>query len=592
LQTHLRNINCRTETFCSIIPSTATIINKAMMLSRLASRRSSRALLTRAFSSYDHKELFQSNIYANGPQKWKQLAGPEAVTTTTVNGVDYLTVSGDSMRLLSKEAFSDVAHLLRPAHLQQLRDILDDAEASANDKFVAMELLQNANIAASRILPGCQDTGTAIVMGKKGHHVLTDGKDEAYLANGAYDAYTQLNLRYSQVAPVDMFTEKNTGTNMPAQVDLYASGDADAYKFMFIAKGGGSANKTFLYQQTKALLNTGSLEAFLEEKIKSIGTSACPPYHLAIVIGGLSAELTLKTVKLASTKYYDDLPTTGDMTGRAFRDTAWEEYILKMTRNLGIGAQFGGKYFCHDIRVVRLPRHGASCPVGIGVSCSADRQVLGKITKEGVFLEELETDVMQYIPEITDDALSEDVVSINMNGMNMDELRKRLSDFPVRTRLSLTGTIVVARDIAHARMLEKVKNGEGLPQYAKDHIIYYAGPAKTPEGYASGSFGPTTAGRMDAYVDDFMKEGGSYVMLAKGNRSKQVTKACKKYGGFYLGSIGGPAAILAKNCIKNVEVLDNEEDGMEAVWKIDVENFPAFIVVDDKGEDFFQEWLG
>lgn len=560
-----------------------------MMLSRFVSRRS--PALVRSFSSYDHKSLFQTDIYANGPQEWRQLAGPEAVTTTTVDGVDYLKVSGESMRQLSKEAYSDIAHLLRPAHLQQLRNILDDAEASANDKFVAMELLQNANIASNRILPGCQDTGTAIVMGKKGHRVLTDGQDEAYLAGGAYDAYTQLNLRYSQVAPVDMFEEKNTGNNMPAQVDLYAS-EGDAYKFMFIAKGGGSANKTFLYQQTKALLNTGSLEAFLEEKIKTIGTSACPPYHLAIVIGGLSAELTLKTVKLASTKYYDDLPTTGDMTGRAFRDTAWEEYILKMTRNLGIGAQFGGKYFCHDIRVVRLPRHGASCPVGIGVSCSADRQVLGKITKDGVFIEKLETDVEQYIPEVTDDVLSEDVVSINMNDMNMDELRKRLSEFPVRTRLSLTGTIVVARDIAHARMLEKIKNGEGLPQYAKDHIIYYAGPAKTPEGYASGSFGPTTAGRMDGYVNEFMKEGGSYVMLAKGNRSKDVTKACKKYGGFYLGSIGGPAAILAKNCIKNVEVLDNEEDGMEAVWKIDVENFPAFIVVDDKGEDFFQEWLG
>mmetsp|Transcript_1897 Transcript_1897/g.2958 ORF Transcript_1897/g.2958 Transcript_1897/m.2958 type:complete len:569 (+) Transcript_1897:73-1779(+) len=568
-----------------------------MMLSRLISRRS--RVLVRAFSSsssssssYDHKAVFQSNIHANGPQEWKQLAGPEAVTTTSINGVDYLNVSGDSMRQLSKEAFSDIAHLLRPAHLQQLRNILDDAEASPNDKFVAMELLNNANIASNRILPGCQDTGTAIVMGKKGHQVLTDGQDEANLAGGAYDAYTQLNLRYSQVAPVDMFTEKNTGNNMPAQVDLYASDDADAYKFMFIAKGGGSANKTFLYQQTKALLNTGSLEAFLEEKIKSIGTSACPPYHLAIVIGGLSAELTLKTVKLASTKYYDDLPTTGDTTGRAFRDVAWEEYILKMTRNLGIGAQFGGKYFCHDIRVVRLPRHGASCPVGIGVSCSADRQVLGKITKDGVFLEKLETDVQQYIPEVTGEALTEDVVSINMNDMTMEELRKRLGEFPVRTRLSLTGTIVVARDIAHARMLEQIKNGEGLPQYAKDHIIYYAGPAKTPKGYASGSFGPTTAGRMDGYVDDFMKEGGSFVTLAKGNRSKAVTKACKKYGGFYLGSIGGPAAILAKNCIKNVEVLDNEEDGMEAVWKIDVENFPAFIVVDDKGEDFFQEWLG
>lgn len=561
------------------------------MLSRVLSRRTS-SFAARAFSGYEHEALFQSNIFKHGPQEWKQIAGPEAVTTTTINGVDYLSVSGDSMRELSKHAFSDVAHLLRPAHLQQLRNILDDPEASDNDKFVALELLQNANIASARILPGCQDTGTAIVMGKKGHHVLTDGKDEAYLAGGAYDAYTQLNLRYSQVAPVDMFSEKNTGSNMPAQVDLYAS-EGDEYKFQFIAKGGGSANKTFLYQQTKALLNTGSLEAFLEEKIKTIGTSACPPYHLAIVIGGLSAELTLKTVKLASTKYYDDLPTSGDATsGRAFRDTAWEEHILKMTRKMGIGAQFGGKYFVHDCRVVRLPRHGASCPVGIGVSCSADRQVLGKITKEGVFLEKLEEDVSQYIPEVTDGDLTEDVVQINMDELTMEELRNKLSQFPVRTRLSLSGTIVVARDIAHARMLKLIEDGEGLPQYAKDHIIYYAGPAKTPDGYASGSFGPTTAGRMDGYVDEFMKNGGSFVTLAKGNRSKAVTNACKRHGGFYLGSIGGPAAILAKNCIKKVEVLDNEEDGMEAVWKIDVENFPAFIVVDDKGDDFFKEWLG
>lgn len=521
-----------------------------------------RAVLSRVFSTkaYEYSPLFQSNIYAKGPQEWKQVAGPEAVSTTTVNGVEYLHVTGDAMRQLSKQAFSDVAHLLRPAHLQQLRNILDDKEGSPNDKFVAMELLQNASIAAARILPGCQDTGTAIVMGKKGHLVLTDGHDEDYLSGGAYDAYTQLNLRYSQVAPIDMFTEKNTGNNLPAQVDLYA-GQGSEYKFLFIAKGGGSANKTFLYQQTKALLNTGSLEAFLEEKIKTIGTSACPPYHLAIVIGGLSAELTLKTVKLASTKYYDDLPTTGDATGRAFRDTAWEQHILQMSRNLGIGAQFGGKYFVHDVRVVRLPRHGASCPVGIGVSCSADRQVLGKITKDGVFLERLEEDVAKYIPEVTESDLTESVVKINMNDMTMTELRSKLSGYPVRTRLSLTGTIVVARDIAHAKMLKNLQDGKGLPQYAKDHIIYYAGPAKTPEGYASGSFGPTTAGRMDAYVDEFMKNGGSYVTLAKGNRSKQVTNACKKYGGFYLGSIGGPAAILAKNCIKSVKVLDNEEDG-------------------------------
>jgi fumarate hydratase class I len=566
-----------------------------MFLSRIAKSRLLTVSAVRALSTtpaFNHEPLFQSNIYKNGPQEWKQLAGPEAVSTTNINGVEYLSVSGDSMRQLSKEAFGDIAHLLRPAHLQQLRNILDDPEASSNDKFVALELLQNANIAAGRILPGCQDTGTAIVMGKRGHRVLTDGKDEEYLSGGAYDAYTQLNLRYSQVAPVDMFTEKNTGCNLPAQVDLFAS-EGDEYKFLFIAKGGGSANKTFLYQQTKALLNTGSLEAFLEEKIKSIGTAACPPYHLAIVIGGLSAELNLKTVKLASTKFYDDLPTTGDAaTGRAFRDTAWEEHILKMTRGLGIGAQFGGKYFCHDVRVVRLPRHGASCPVGIGVSCSADRQILGKITKDGVFLEQLEENVSKYLPDVTSKDLSDDVVSISLNDMTMEELRKKLSQYPVRTRLSLTGTIVVARDIAHAKMLKKIQDGEGLPQYAKDHIIYYAGPAKTPEGYASGSFGPTTAGRMDAYVDEFMKNGGSFVTLAKGNRSKAVTNACKKYGGFYLGSIGGPAAILAKNSIKKVEVLDNKDDGMEAVWKIDVENFPAFIVVDDKGDDFFKEWLG
>lgn len=547
---------------------------------------------TRSLSSMpDYSPLFPSNIHKEVPE-YRQLMGPEAVSTMTLpNGETMLTVSPEALRELSKTAFGDIAHLLRPAHLQQLRNILDDPEASDNDHFVALELLKNANIAAGRVLPGCQDTGTAIVMGKKGHLVYTDGSDEAALSAGAGDAYRELNLRYSQVAPLDMFAEKNTGNNLPAQIDLFAS-KGDEYKFMFIAKGGGSANKTFLYQQTKALLNPGSLETFLQNNIKTIGTSACPPYHLAIVIGGLSAELTLKTVKLASTKYYDDLPTTGDASGRAFRDVEWEEYILKMTRNLGIGAQFGGKYFCHDVRVIRLPRHGASCPVGIGVSCSADRQVLAKINKDGVFIEQLETDVAKYLPEVTDDDLSETVVDIQLNGMTMDELRANLSQYPVRTRLKLTGTIVVARDIAHAKMLQRLESGEGLPQYAKDHIIYYAGPAKTPEGYASGSFGPTTAGRMDAYVDKFMEHGGSMISLAKGNRSKAVTKACKKYGGFYLGSIGGPAAILAKNCIKKVEVLDNEEDGMEAVWKIDVEDFPAFIVVDDKGEDFFKEWLG
>ena len=542
-------------------------------------------------ASYEYTPLFQSNIYEN--TEYRQLFGPEAVETVKVGDQDFLKVKGEYLRKLSKAAFADIAHLLRPAHLQQLSNILKDPEASQNDCFVAMELLKNANIAAARILPGCQDTGTAIIMGKRGHQVLTDGQDAAYVSQGAADAYRDLNLRYSQVAPVDMFKEKNTGNNMPPQVDLYAD-TGDAYKFMFIAKGGGSANKTFLYQQTKALLNPGSLEQFLINNIKTIGTSACPPYHLAVVVGGLSAELCLKTVKLASTKFYDDLPTSGDATtGRAFRDLEWEEFILKMTRNLGIGAQFGGKYFCHDVRVIRLPRHGASCPVGIGVSCSADRQILGKVTKEGVFLEQLCEDPSVFLPEVTDDHVKSDtVVSINMNEMSMAELREKLSKFPISTRLSLTGTLVVARDIAHAKLAERLDKGEPLPDYAKDHIIYYAGPAKTPEGYASGSFGPTTAGRMDAYVDRFMEAGGSFISLAKGNRSKPVTRACKKYGGFYLGSIGGPAAILAQNNIKNVEVLDNEEDGMEAVWKIDVVDFPAFIVVNDKGEDFFQEWLG
>jgi fumarate hydratase class I len=569
---------------CAAVASKSAIITAG-------TTSSSNAGLRYLSAGYEYSPLFQSNMHDHVIE-YTQLMDESAVETQMINGQEFLKVSPEAMKVLSEQAFGDIAHLLRPAHLQQLRNILDDDEASDNDKFVALELLKNANIASGRILPGCQDTGTAIVMGKKGHLVLTDGDDEAHLSEGAYQAYNKLNLRYSQVAPVDMFTEKNTGDNMPAQLDIFASKGSE-YKFLFMAKGGGSANKTFLYQQTKALLNEGALESFLEKNIKTIGTSACPPYHLAIVIGGLSAELTLKTVKLASTKYYDDLPTEGDAkTGQAFRDVKWEEYILKMTRNLGIGAQFGGKYFCHDVRVIRLPRHGASCPVGMGVSCSADRQVLGKITKNGVFIEQLEKDVSKYLPEVTEEALTPDVVDIDMNSMSMTELRNTLSQYPTRTRLSLSGTIVVARDIAHAKLLKRIQDGEGLPDYAKDHIIYYAGPAKTPEGYASGSFGPTTAGRMDAYVDTFMENGGSFVTLAKGNRSKEVTRACKKHGGFYLGSIGGPAAILAKNCIKNVEVLDNEEDGMEAVWKIDVENFPAFIVVDDKGEDFFQEWLG
>jgi fumarate hydratase class I len=498
-------------------------------------RSPSRSFSTQSY--YEHSPLFDSNIYTAENVEYKQIMGREAVETVSVQGKDFLSIKGEALQALSTQAFSDIAHLLRPAHLQQLRNILDDPDASTNDHFVALELLKNANIASARVLPGCQDTGTAIVMGKKGHTVLTDGQDEEWLAKGAAAAYHNLNLRYSQVAPLDMFEEKNTGNNMPAQMDLFASKGND-YKFLFIAKGGGSANKTFLYQQTKAVLNTGSLEQFLQDKIKTIGTSACPPYHLAIVIGGLSAEMTLKTVKLASTKYYDDLPTTGDSTGRAFRDTAWEEHILEMTRNLGIGAQFGGKYFCHDVRVVRLPRHGASCPIGIGVSCSADRQILGKVNADGVFLEKLEEDVSKYLPEVTDSSLSDSVVQIDLNALTMEELREALSKHPVKTRLSLTGTIVVARDIAHARMLKLIEDGHGLPDYAKDHIIYYAGPAKTPEGYASGSFGPTTAGRMDSYVDRFMQEGGSFVSLAKGNRSKAVTKACKKYGGFYLGSIG------------------------------------------------------
>lgn len=539
---------------------------------------------------FAYSPLFQINS-KNDKTEYKQILPASAVSSVVVDGQEFLKVDGDALQKLTYEAFDDVSHLLRPAHLSQLRKILDDPEASDNDRFVALELLKNANIASAKILPGCQDTGTAIILGKKGSRVITDGDDEQFLSEGVYDAYTKLNLRYSQVAPLDMFSEKNTGCNLPAQIDLFSE-KGNEYKFLFIAKGGGSANKTFLYQQTKALLNTGSLETFLEEKIKTIGTSACPPYHLAIVVGGLSAELTLKTVKLASCKYLDDLPTDGSMGGRAFRDTAWEDHILKMTQKMGIGAQFGGKYFCHDIRVIRLPRHGASCPVGIGVSCSADRQIKGKITKEGVFLEKLETDVSKYLPEVEEEDLSDQVVKIDLDSVSMSELREKLSQYPVKTRLSLSGTIVVARDIAHAKMLKRIEDGEGLPQYAKDHIIYYAGPAKTPEGYASGSFGPTTAGRMDSYVEKFMQEGGSFISLAKGNRSKQVTRSCKKYGGFYLGSVGGPAAILAKNCITNVEVLDNEEDGMEAVWKIDVKDFPAFIVVDDKGNDFFKEWLG
>lgn len=508
------------------------------------------------------------------------------VSTAKVGEREFLVVEDEALRLLTAEAMRDVAHLLRPAHLAQLRRILDDEEATDNDRFVAKELLKNANIAAGMVLPGCQDTGTAIVMGKKGEAVLTTGASDAEaISRGVYDTYTQSNLRYSQMAPLTMYKEKNTGTNLPAQIELYST-KGDEYQLLFIAKGGGSANKTFLYTENKSLLNEQSLLEFIKEHIKKIGTSACPPYHLSIVIGGFSAEYNLKTVKLASTKYLDDLPTEGSEGGRGFRDLKLEQQVLGIAQQIGIGAQFGGKYFCHDVRVVRLPRHGASVFVGIGVSCSADRQVLGKINKEGVFLEQLETDPSQYQPDVTEDKLSDKVVKIDLN-KPMSEILATLSQHPIKTRLSLTGPMIVARDIAHAKLKDRLDAGMGLPDYIKNYMVYYAGPAKTPEGYASGSFGPTTAGRMDSYVPIFMKEGGSMISLAKGNRSRQVSKACKQYGGFYLGSIGGPAAALALECIKKVEVLEFEELGMEAVWKIEVENFPAFIVVNDKGEDFF-----
>ena len=510
------------------------------------------------------------------------------VTTQEVAGRTVLTVEPEAITELTKQAFHDISHLLRPAHLAQLRKILDDPEASDNDRFVALDLLKNANIAAGGVLPMCQDTGTAIVMGKKGQNVFTGFDDEAAIAEGVMKTFTETNLRYSQVTPVDMFTEKNTGNNLPAQIDIYAE-PGDAYKFQFIAKGGGSANKTFLFQETKALLNPTGLMNFMDEKIRTLGTAACPPYHLAVVIGGTSAELTLKTVKLASTKYLDELPTQGGEFGQAFRDLEWEEKIHELTRTMGIGAQFGGKYFCHDVRVIRLPRHGASCPVGIGVSCSADRQAKGKITKDGVFLEELEANPAKYLPEVTEEDLKSEVVAIDLN-RPMAEVLKELSKHPVKTRVMLSGSLIVARDIAHAKLKERLDAGEGLPQYFKDHGVYYAGPAKTPEGYASGSFGPTTAGRMDSYVEQFQAAGGSMIMLAKGNRSQQVTDACRKHGGFYLGSIGGPAARLAQDCITKVEVVEYPELGMEAIWKIEIKDFPAFIVVDDKGNDFFAEF--
>jgi fumarate hydratase class I len=512
------------------------------------------------------------------------------VSTFEAAGKIFLKVEPEALTLLAKQAMRDISHLLRPGHLAQLRAILDDGEASPNDKFVALELLKNANIAAGGILPSCQDTGTAIVMGKKGQLVFTGGGDEEAIARGIYQTYNEANLRYSQLAPIDMYTEKNTGSNLPAQIELYAT-DGDAYKFLFFAKGGGSANKSLLFQETKALLNPTSLMKFLEAKLRSLGTAACPPYHLAIVIGGPSAEYTLKVAKYASARYLDTLPPEGNALGRGFRDRALEAEVLALAQRSGVGAQFGGKYFCHDVRVIRLPRHGASCPVAIAVSCSADRQALGKITKDGVYLEQLETDPAHYLPDIVDDHLAGEVVKIDLN-RPMSEIRQTLSRYPIRTRLSLSGPMVVARDIAHAKIKEALDKGEAMPQYLKDFMVYYAGPAKTPAGYASGSFGPTTAGRMDAYVDQFQAAGGSMVMLAKGNRSAAVTAACKKHGGFYLGSIGGPAARLAKDCIKKVEVLTFAELGMEAVWKIDVVDFPAFIVVDDKGNDFFADLTG
>ena len=519
-----------------------------------------------------------------------RLLTKDGVSVKKHGDLEFLHVEPSALTALSEVAIHDISHYLRAAHLQQLANILSDPEASPNDRFVATDLLKNANIAAGGILPMCQDTGTALIMGKKGQHVLTSGKDEVSLSQGIYDAFTKLNLRYSQMAPVTTWDEKNTGNNLPAQVEIYADSDhSDEYNFLFIAKGGGSANKSFLYQETKAVLNPTSFMTWLDEKLRSIGTAACPPYHLAIVIGGTSAEHTVKTAKLASTKYLDSLPTSGDAaTGHGFRDIELEEKVLELTRTLGIGAQFGGKYFCHDVRVVRLPRHGASLPIAIAVSCSADRQVKAKITRDGVFIEELERDPAHFLPETTDEHLDENVVAIDLN-QPMDAIRAELSKHPVKTRVSLTGTIVVARDLAHAKIKEAIDKGEPMPQYLKDYAVYYAGPAKTPEGYASGSFGPTTAGRMDSYVENFQKLGGSFVMLAKGNRSQAVTDACKNYGGFYLGSIGGPAARLAQDCIKKVEVLDFEELGMEAVWKIDVVDFPAFIVVDDKGNDFFAQ---
>jgi len=536
-------------------------------------------------------EFNYSDMLPLGPDETKyRLVSSEGVKTFTAEGMEFLQVSPEAIENLTAEAIHDISHYLRAEHLTQLASILSDSEASPNDRFVALDLLKNANISAGGVLPMCQDTGTALVMGKKGERVLTTDRDEVSISKGVYDAFTKLNLRYSQMAPINTWEEKNTGNNLPAQIEIYSDNEhKNEYNFLFIAKGGGSANKSFLYQETKAVLNPTSFMNWLDEKLRSIGTAACPPYHLAIVIGGTSAEHTVKTAKLASTHYLDSLPLSGDAkTGHGFRDIELEAKVLELTRTLGIGAQFGGKYFCHDVRVVRLPRHGASLPIAIAVSCSADRQAKAKITKEGVFLEVLERDPAHFLPETTDEHLDDVVVKIDLN-QPMAEILKTLSKYPIKTRLALHGTLVVGRDLAHAKIKELLDAGKPMPQYLKDHAIYYAGPAKTPAGYASGSFGPTTAGRMDSYVEQFQAAGGSMIMLAKGNRSKAVTDACKNHGGFYLGSVGGPAARLAQDCIKSVEVLDYAELGMEAIWKIEVEDFPAFIVVDDKGNDFFAE---
>jgi fumarate hydratase, class I len=536
-------------------------------------------------------EFSYQDLLPIGPDKTEyRLISNEGVSTFTADGRQFLKVSKDAISNLTQVALHDISHYLRSEHLEQLANILKDPEASANDRFVATDLLKNANISAGGILPMCQDTGTAIVMGKKGQQVLTEEKDEISISRGVYDAFTKLNLRYSQLAPVTTWEEKNTGNNLPAQIEIYSDTDhPDEYNFLFIAKGGGSANKSFLYQETKAVLNPTSFMNWLDEKLRSLGTSACPPYHLVVVIGGTSAEYTVKTAKLASTKYLDSLPIKGDAkTGHGFRDLELEKEILKLTQNIGIGAQFGGKYFCHDVRVVRLPRHGASLPIAIAVSCSADRQVKAKINKDGVFIEKLETEPAHYLPAATNEDLDGPEIKIDLTA-KMADILAQLSKHPVKTRVLLTGTLVVARDLAHAKIKELLDSGKPLPEYLKNHAVYYAGPAKTPAGYPSGSFGPTTAGRMDSYVEQFQAAGGSLIMLAKGNRSEAVASACKKYGGFYLGSIGGPAARLAQDCIKKVEVLDYEELGMEAVWKIEVENFPAFIIIDDKGNDFYAQ---